>query len=899
MTLVGDTGSATLTVTGASTLSGAINIDSGTLSIATASAFPNVSGVFLSNDSNSIATTGLTLTASNTFNTLNSTGNNAIVTLSNGAALTIGDSSNLNSTYSGSITQSGVVVSGALTKNGTGMLDLTGMSSGSLNLVYINATSNSSVVVNGGVLRISANAFVNPNTISLASGTELQLAEGGGSVLANNVIDSGVLHLIGGTLKLTGTGNTYSGGTIVEVGSTLDVTTANISTGNANITNAGGIVLFDQATSGSYSGVISDGRQMEATTGAFLSGSLVKDDSTGASGGNVTLLAKQAYTGGTFVEAGTLTLGVVDAIASSAGVDLGRVGGPLGTGAAAAGGPVTATLALGADNAIRGLMSEAGNNTAVTLNGHTLTINTAAGTAWSFGGVISGGGALIKSGAGAEQLTGINTYTGPTTVNGGLLSVDGSIASSSLTAVNAGGALGGNGIVGNTVINGGILSPGHSIGTLTVSGSLALTSAATYLVEVSPTSADRTNVSGAATLAGSVLAAFQPGSYVVNSYTILHSAGLGGTTFGGLTTSGLPANFNASLSYTATDVMLSLSAALGAGTSLAGNQQNVAGTINNFFNNGGALPPNFLSLFNLTGGNLSNALALISGETATGAQQGAFQMTTQFLGLMLDPFVDGRSGIGGAAGSAIGFAPERAELPNDIALAYASVLKAPVFKAASFEQRWSAWGSAYGGYNRTSGDLAVTGSHDLTASTAGFAAGLDYALARDTVVGVAIAGGGTSWGLAQSLGNGRSDAFQAGVYGTTRWGASYVAASFAFTNYWMSTDRFAFAGDHLSANFNAQSAGGRIEGGYRVATAFGAVTPYAAVQTQGFWTPSYRETDLNAGGFGLAYNARTATDTRTELGGRFDKQMMVDRAAHCSLCAAASPGPMTPSAIRR
>src|SRR5262245_51208800 len=92
------------------------------------------------------------------------------------------------------------------------------------------------------------------------------------------------------------------------------------------------------------------------------------------------------------------------------------------------------------------------------------------------------------------------------------------------------------------------------------------------------------------------------------------------------------------------------------------------------------------------------------------------------------------------------------------------------------------------------------------------AAGFDYHLSRDSVVGVALAGGGTDWSLAQGLGGGKSDAFQAGVYGATRWGPAYLAAALAFTNHWMSTDRFAFAGDHLTANFNAQSFGGRVEG---------------------------------------------------------------------------------------
>jgi outer membrane autotransporter protein len=160
---------------------------------------------------------------------------------------------------------------------------------------------------------------------------------------------------------------------------------------------------------------------------------------------------------------------------------------------------------------------------------------------------------------------------------------------------------------------------------------------------------------------------------------------------------------------------------------------------------------------------------------------------------------------------------------------------------------------------------------------------MDYRLMRDTVVGFALAGGGTRWGLAQGLGGGRSDAFQAGVYGATRSGPVYLATSFAFTNHWMSTDRFAFAGDHLGANFNAQSFGGRAEAGYRVPTAFGTLAPYAAVQAQNFRTPTYSETDITGGGFGLTYNARNGTDTRSELGARFDRQMLVDPATVLAL----------------
>ena len=52
-----------------------------------------------------------------------------------------------------------------------------------------------------------------------------------------------------------------------------------------------------------------------------------------------------------------------------------------------------------------------------------------------------------------------------------------------------------------------------------------LTSASAYIVEVSPTSADRTNVTGTASLAGTVQAVFGPGAYITRTYTILSAAG--------------------------------------------------------------------------------------------------------------------------------------------------------------------------------------------------------------------------------------------------------------------------------------------------------------------------------------------------------------------------------------
>ena len=82
--------------------------------------------------------------------------------------------------------------------------------------------------------------------------------------------------------------------------------------------------------------------------------------------------------------------------------------------------------------------------------------------------------------------------------------------------------------------------------------------------------------------------------------------------------------------------------------------------------------------------------------------------------------------------------------------------------------------------------------------------------------------------------------------------------------------------DILNASFDAQSYGARVEGGYRFAVlpTLG-VSPYAAVQAQAFHTPSYSEADVTGGGFGLSYAAMNATDTRTELGSRFDDPAVI------------------------
>src|SRR5262249_10381267 len=686
--------------------------------------------------------------------------------------------------------------------------------------------------VGPGALTIANGGRVNstgPTLIGDASnGSSQVIVTGAGSVLnAFNSLAIGASNCgcnVIGTLTIADGGVVNSPGlTSIGVGSTLNLGTGGL---------AGAIVTPAIADDGQIVAHFTDTLTLAANISG--AGALSK-----AGSGTLILTGSNTYGGGTTITGGTLQLGNG-----------------------------------GASGSITGNVVDNG----------TFAINRS--DTFAFGGVISGNGAFAQIGPGTTVLTATNTYSGGTAINGGVLAV---AADANLGAASGGLAFDGGtlrfltGFTTNRAVT--LNAGGGSFDT-----NLVMATAAAYIVEVSSSNADRTNVAGTASLGGTVQATFLSGT-VARAYTILSAAGgLGGTTFGALTTTNLPANFTANLSYTATDVILNLSATLGA-PGLSINQSNVANALTVFFNNGGTLPPAFASIFGLTGVNLGNALTLLSGEAATGAQQAAFQLTNQFLGVMLDPFVDGRNAFGAGGSGAIGFAPEREELPEDIALAYAKLLKAPAPSLPSpasggglgWGQRWSVWGAGYGGGNRTSGDPAVVGSHDLSARTAGGAAGLDYHLSRDSVVGVALAGGGTNWSLAQGIGGGKSDAFQAGIYGATRWGPAYLAAAFSFTNHSMSTDRFAFAGHQLTARFNAQSFGGRVEGGYRFATIYGGLTPYAANQSQTFHTPGYTEADLNAGGFALAFNSRSATDTRSELGGRFDRLLLLNPEAALTL----------------
>jgi autotransporter-associated beta strand protein len=493
-------------------------------------------------------------------------------------------------------------------------------------------------------------------------------------------------------------------------------------------------------------------------------------------------------------------------------------------------------------------------------------------------GVISGaGGALTKVGSGTLTLSGTNTYTAGTTVNAGTLSVNGDISASSGVTVNSGGTLGGTGTVSDTVINaGGILAPGNSIGTIAVSGNLTFNSGSTYAVEVSPSAADRTNVSGTATLAGTVAASFAAGNYITKSYTIL-SAGTRSGTFSALTTTNLPAGFSAALSYAGNDALLDLTmVGFTSPASLPRNQQNVFDAINAAFLNGSALPPGFVTLVGSS--DPVNAYGQTAGQPGASVAQPGIIAMDQLINTIFDSAFGGNAPAGGAAGFAQENAYAQKKKPSrDAAEAYAAVT--PRDRAApAFEGRWGVWASAYGGNSRVNGDTSA-GTSTTTSRAGGVVAGAGYRATPNLKLGFALGGAGTSFSLDGGFGSGKADMFNAAVYGKYNVGPAYLAGVLSYAWQDTTTDRTVTVSgtDKLHAAFKANALAGRIEAGWRYATPMLGVTPYVAAQTTAFYLPGYSETASSGSDqFALSYAGHTTTATRGELGARFDKAMLVE-----------------------
>jgi len=482
----------TLILSGDNDFGGSFMVESGTLLLGSSSVFHPAHGDFLAFTSSPVGDGNnlLKLLDGATLGVAVGSGSilleNDIALCNTGTGVVI-DTTNGNLELSGNISGSNSII-----KNGGGMLTLSGDNgfTGNITLnsggpLVFSDDSNlgqtpeifsaAALTFNGGILENSA--FV---TLNARRG--LTLLAAGGTIQTDGTDDPNsptVFAIPGvitgpGALTKAGPGflnliaaNTYTGGTKISGGylSLGDGESTGSIVGNVQLlgtdTIGGGELRFDEPSSYAFNGNIT------GTGRISLFGP-----------STITLGGTNTFVGGTYIHDGTLADSGGGNFSPSSDVFI-RGG---------------AGLQVNHNETVGGLEGyfdgESTTFGTVAINAGTLTINTSGSS--SFAGVISGAGALAKSGIGTQSLNGNNTFTGGTALNAGTLYIGNPSSLGTGTLTVAGGStfgLGGpisfsNGIVlsggtanmdidGDSVLSG--IVSGSGIMNLISSGSLHFT----------------------------------------------------------------------------------------------------------------------------------------------------------------------------------------------------------------------------------------------------------------------------------------------------------------------------------------------------------------------------------------------------------------------------------------
>lgn len=392
------------------------------------------------------------------------------------------------------LTNAGTVALAGLTA-GAGRYDLAivasagelAIGSTGTNVFVVGDTGRGSLTVNGGTVRSGTGILAfnagSVGTATVSSGTWANAAGAAGRVLFVGHSGSATLDVNGGFVTnansyvgfnagsegavnvSSGTwqnrGGLYLGGGVNGTGGVGSLTLT-----GGNITSVGGYVGW--STTGVGNATVTGGTWS-------LSSSL----NVGTSGTGTLTISGSGGTGGTVVVGGSLSRGESGTINLEPGGTL-----QIGTGTIASG-------ALAADLANNGslIFSRIGSGTVAT--------------------AISGSGSLALVGSGTITFSGVNTFTGPTSVNAGALSVTGGFGASAVS-VNTGARLLGSGTLGGSVAvqAGGVLSPGVGIESFAV-GAVSLFAGSAFVSELDSSAppsaaADLLAIAGNLSLSGTV-----------------------------------------------------------------------------------------------------------------------------------------------------------------------------------------------------------------------------------------------------------------------------------------------------------------------------------------------------------------------------------------------------------
>ncbi|GAB5559230.1 MAG: autotransporter-associated beta strand repeat-containing protein [Synoicihabitans sp.] len=442
------TGAGTVTLSGANTYTGGTVVNSGTLdlisggSISSATANTTLGngsadvGTLRLNSGSALTTNNLLIGNSGTGNLLiiGGTHNSATATIAfnassvgnvavsggswtNASSLLVGrgSSGSLAVSNGGLVTIEGITYTGFF-GGGTGTIALSG-TSGNRGTLATNQVderiggSEGTVTFDGGILqaRIDETNFIanyESGDVTINAGGAFIDSNGHAIGINSPFGGSGGLTKLGaGILTLNGT-HTYAGGTTVEAGALAQGTSGAFTSNTGYTVNGGTLFLnnFD-LTASSFSGTggsidlgsakLTLNQSTHTTYDGVITGpggSLTKQGA-----GTLTLSSASTYTGGTTVNGGLINFASADNFGTAA---ITLDGGGLKW---ASGNTFDISNRLNPLGAAGGTFDTNSNN---------VNLATTA---------ISGTGSLTKQGAGTLTLSGANTYTGGTTVNGGLI----------------------------------------------------------------------------------------------------------------------------------------------------------------------------------------------------------------------------------------------------------------------------------------------------------------------------------------------------------------------------------------------------------------------------------------------------------------------------------------------
>jgi subtilase-type serine protease len=529
---------------------------------------------------------------------------------------------------------------------------------------------------------------------------------------------------------------------------------------------------------------------------------------------------------------GSLTVNAPNAAAIAvAGDDVMNSGTVLATGTNGVGitsgpyGVVTNTGAIGATGA---------GGTAVQMTG-------------TFGTLLNSG--LISAAPGAVAIGSNSTSVGTVVVNAGTIDGQVAIAAGPFARFENSGWLG--------------ISAAGAGTTHTTSGTFAQTALGTLALRVGSNGvSDQFLVNGQARLAGTALTVFQPGSSFGKSYTLLSATnGLAGT-FGALATQNLPGFLSASLGYDANNVSLFLQSSMASTPGLGGNQISVARALDTAFNAGpglGAMP----ALFGLSQGQIPSALSILAGDNASVGQSMAFAAGGQFSSLLT-----GRAGTRRAEELAAACAKEAAT-------------------ACAPPPEWGTWASAFGGAQWLNADSS-TGSAASQQNIGGGAFGADYRAGPQTLVGLAVGLSGSNYWVNSTSANGQATGVHIGLYASHDFQSFYVTGALAYSHFDGSATRVV-AGIGNTETEKSSPTSNQLAGRVEVGRVFDvgqfqanqmSVTPFAALQPAGLWTPGFSESSVAQSGgtgvFALNYQAQSTASLPMFLGAQLDGQTEIN-----------------------